>query len=116
MGSRSGPGGAVGGRDRAGVADAPRLGVRTVTAADLSHVKFNDRPISESFADARSHEIRKERIRQAFRAGNTNLGELEVAVRKDGSMNVESGRHRIEVLREPEFRDLRVKVRFSRGR
>lgn len=93
-----------------------------MSARALRGVRFQGRTIAESFADAAgaaSHEARKESLRQLLRKGGRELaglaGPVVVEVSPRGHLEVSSGRHRIEVLREPEFAGAKMLTRFVRG-
>lgn len=92
----------------------PRLGARYAGAADLrgaSHVF----PLR---GDKDTHN-RKERIRQALRAGrggDTFGSPIQVDVDRAGNAVISSGRHRVEVLREPEFAGRKLPTVFRRSR
>lgn len=58
---------------------------------------------------------RLDRIRTALREGR-DLPPIKATVSGRGEVFIEDGRHRVTVLREPEFRDRRVEVVFRRGR
>ena len=62
---------------------------------------------------------RKERIRQALRAGHgagTFGAPIQVDVDRRGNATITSGRHRAEVLREPEFAGRKLPAVFRRSR
>lgn len=106
--------GAGGGGGPGGIGRAPRLGERYVGGSDLRGALPS---IPFSPADARSHELRKERIREGLRRGQRSFGgPIDLTVDRKGNVRIESGRHRVEVLREPEFRRVRLPARFRRGK
>jgi hypothetical protein len=107
----------------AGGSGMTRLGTRFVGVGALRGVLFNGKPIGASFADpaeAKGHDVRKDRLRTLFERGPAAVaktaGPVVVTVSRTGKMEVDSGRHRIEVFREPAFRSGKLLVRFVRGR
>lgn len=92
----------------------PRLGSRYVSGADLRGAQHvfplrGDRDTAN----------RKERIRQALRAGHgagTFGAPIQVDVDRRGNATITSGRHRAEVLREPEFAGRKLPAVFRRSR
>lgn len=98
-----------------------RLGTRFVPVSALRGVLFNGKPIAQSFAaESKGHDLRKDRLRKLFekgpRAVARDAGPVVVTISRSGKMEVDSGRHRIEVARESAFRDQKLLVRFVRGR
>lgn len=92
----------------------PRLGARYVGAADLRGAQHVF-PLSGG-ADTTN---RKERIRQALRSGkggDTFGAPIQVDVDRKGNATITSGRHRAEVLREPEFAGRKLPAVFRRSR
>lgn len=106
-----GPGSVGSGRARV-ARGGPRLGRRFVSGADLSGAGYAF-PLRGD-ADTAN---RKERIRQGLRKGlRHEFGAIEVVVDREGRTTIAGGRHRVEVLQEPEFAGVRLPAVFRRGR
>lgn len=107
----SAAGGSGRSRGIGGGTDRFRLGRRSVSARDLEGV------VPHISAAQRAGESggRKARIREALRSGRTKFAEpIRIGVDARGKIDIGDGRHRIEVLREPEFRHVKLNAVFYR--
>jgi hypothetical protein len=94
---------------RIGTRSPLRAGVRNVSGAELASAKLDGQPLEAT------SEARMESIRDLFRKGQQKQDKVKVAVNTDGSIEVIDGRHRILVAQEPEFRNHKIRVEFSKG-
>lgn len=100
---------------RAGSGIGPRLGTRYVSVGELRGVQVIH---DVSPNAARNDELRRESLRKLFDRGASavarNAGPVVVGVSPTGKTEIFSGRHRIDVFREPKYREGRLLVRFVR--
>src|SRR5436190_2072301 len=108
MGRNGGSGAGRGARSRSGQ-DGFRPGTRFMSGAELASVTFNDAPITPT------SEARLEEVRRLFRSGRADESRVALTAHRDGRVNVDDGRHRLLVSREPEFKHIKLKVEISRG-
>jgi hypothetical protein len=108
-----------------------RFGTRWASVAELRGVKIE----YDAGAKSASDELRAENLRKLFDRGNTRetvrgtrsagpaerygavartAGPVVVGVSPTGRTSIESGRHRLEVFREPKYRGGKLLVRFFR--
>ena len=106
MGRTTGSGTGRSQRDRA---NKFRSGTRYVSGGELASATLDGKPL-EATGPARM-----ESIRELFRKGQQDQDKVKVAVNTDGSIEVIDGRHRILVAQEPEFRNHKIRVEFSKG-